>query len=156
MRSKNTVRMSNAFSFAADVLVCPAQGSMTSVLCMQRIFKQKENKETTKYGFAAIAVALAIIAIVGISAVTAADVVMVSQRDRKFSPNRIEFSRGSIARIFNDDKVTHHVYVDAPGMSFDSGEQPIGTTVDVHFDKPGIYDVLCAIHPTMRLHVIVK
>ena len=125
-------------------------------LCMKRVYKKSDSQKTDRYGFGAVAIALAIIAAIGVSAVSAADVVMVSQRDRKFSPDRIEFSRGSIARIANDDKVTHHIYVDSPNLSFDSGEQPIGAMVDVRFDKAGTYDVLCAIHPTMRLRVVVK
>lgn len=123
---------------------------------MKRIFKKSMNQKTDRYGFGAVAIALTVIAALGVSAVSAADVVMVSQRDRKFSPDRIEFSRGSTARIVNDDKVTHHIYVDSPGLSFDSGEQSIGTTTDVRFDKAGTYDVLCAIHPTMRLRIVVK
>lgn len=58
--------------------------------------------------------------------------------------------------IVNDDNVTHHVYVDAPGMQFDSGEQPVGKTVDVAFDRTGTFTVLCAIHPTMKLKVVVN
>jgi plastocyanin len=80
----------------------------------------------------------------------------VSQRRRQFSPNRVAIRRGSVVHIVNDDKVTHHVFVDAPGMSFDSGEQPIGTTVDLRFDKSGTFPVQCAIHPTMRLEIIVE
>ena len=125
-------------------------------LCMKPIFKKSGSQKPPEYGLRAIAIALTIIVALGVSAVSAADVVMVSQRDRKFSPDRIEFSRGSIARIVNDDKVTHHIYVDSPGLSYDSGEQPIGTMVDVRFDKAGNYDVLCAIHPTMRLRITVK
>jgi plastocyanin len=123
---------------------------------MKSFFKKSSSQQKLEYGLGAIAIALTIIVALGVSAVSAADVVMVSQRDRKFSPDRIEFSRGSTARIVNDDKVTHHIYVDSPNLSFDSGEQPIGTMVDVHFDKAGTYDVLCAIHPTMRLRVVVK
>jgi plastocyanin len=117
---------------------------------------KKISGKTRTYGLGALAFSLVIIVAICVSAVSAADVVMVSQKDRKFSPDRLDLSRGSVARIANDDRVTHHVYVDAPGMSFDSGEQPIGTTVDLKFDRAGTYDVLCAIHPTMHLHVVVK
>jgi plastocyanin len=58
--------------------------------------------------------------------------------------------------IVNDDDVTHHVYVDSPTMKFDSGEQPIGQTVDLKFDERGTFLVRCAIHPTMRLTVTVR
>lgn len=125
-------------------------------LCMNRFFTNNYDQDTKRYGFRSVTAAMAIVTILSVTTVFAADVIMVSQQDRKFSPDRIEFNRGSVARIVNDDKVTHHIYVDAPGMSFDSGEQPIGTMVEVRFDKAGTYDVLCAIHPTMRLRIVVK
>ncbi len=90
------------------------------------------------------------------SAVLAADVFAVSQRDRQFSPDQLRVPRGAVVRILNDDKVTHHVYVDSPEMRFDSGEQPIGTTVELRFDQPGVFDVQCAIHPAMLLEVTVE
>jgi plastocyanin len=90
------------------------------------------------------------------AAAFAADAFNVSQRNRRFSPDTLEVPRGAVVQIVNDDKVTHHIFVDAPGFSFDSGEQPVGKTVELHFDKPGTYPVRCAIHPTMRLQVTVK
>lgn len=80
----------------------------------------------------------------------------VSQRNRQFSPDVLTIKVGTVLHIENDDNVTHHVYVDQPGMHFDSGEQPVGTTVDLRFDHPGTYDVQCAIHPTMHLLVKVQ
>lgn len=115
----------------------------------------KESKPKT-YGLGSLALSFIIIIAVSVATVAAADTAIVSQKDRKFNPDRLDVSRGSIVRIMNDDKVTHHVYIDSPGMSFDSGEQPIGTTVDLKFDRAGTYEVLCAIHPTMHLKVSVK
>jgi len=86
----------------------------------------------------------------------AADTVPVSQRNRAFAPSQLEVARGSTVQIMNDDKVTHHIYVDAPAMKFDSGEQPVGKAVELRFDEAGTFDVLCAIHPTMHLQVNVK
>ena len=80
----------------------------------------------------------------------------ISQRHREFHPDAVTVARGTVLRIVNDDNVTHHVYVDAPNMKFDSGEQPIGTTVDLRFDHAGTFTVRCAIHPTMHLIVTVK
>jgi plastocyanin len=88
--------------------------------------------------------------------VLAGDAVTVSQHNRRFSPDAVRIERGSLVHIVNDDKVTHHIFVNAPGMKFDSGEQPIGTTVDVLFDNAGTFPVTCAIHPTMRLTVTVE
>lgn len=86
----------------------------------------------------------------------AADELIVSQHNRMFAPEQLQVARGSTIRIMNDDKVTHHVYVDSPTMKFDSGAQPVGSAVDLRFDEAGKFDVMCAIHPTMHLQVIVK
>src|SRR5215469_8051656 len=87
------------------------------------------------------------------SVALAAGLVTVSQRDRQFTPDHLVLSPGTALRILNDDNVTHHVFVDSPEMSFDSGEQPIGATVELHFDKRGSFEVQCAIHPAMLLRV---
>lgn len=118
--------------------------------------EQDGRRAVKTYGIGALVIALAVIAAVATSVVWAADAVMVSQRDRKFTPDRLTVARGAVVRIVNDDRVTHHIYVSASGMNFDSGEQPIGTTVDVRFDRAGTFQVLCAIHPTMRLRVTVE
>jgi plastocyanin len=114
------------------------------------------HRTSETYGLGAVLIALTVIAAISVSTVWAAEIVVVSQRDRKFTPDRLALERGSVARIANDDRVTHHIYVNAPSMNFDSGEQPIGTTVDVRFDKAGDFVVMCAIHPTMHLRVTVK
>jgi plastocyanin len=90
------------------------------------------------------------------SAALAADTVNVSQQNRKFTPDVIQVARGTTVHIVNDDKVTHHIYIDSPTMKFDSGEQPVGKSVDVVFDRDGSFTVRCAIHPTMRLAVTVQ
>ncbi len=108
--------------------------------------------------FAAAALALAVFlaAIVPLAGAGADAPITVSQRNRQFHPDVLTIARGDVVHIVNDDHVTHHVYVDSPTMKFDSGEQPVGTTVDLEFDHAGTYQVLCAIHPTMHLAVTVK
>ena len=86
----------------------------------------------------------------------AAEASVVRQSSRRFAPAAVNIPRGSTLHIENNDNVTHHVYVDSPEMSFDSGEQPVGATVDVPFKSPGLFSVRCAIHPTMRLQVTVE
>lgn len=115
-----------------------------------------EPSRTKRYGIGALLAAFGAIAAVAFSAVSASDAVLISQRNRTFSPDAVQITRGTVVRVVNDDKVTHHVYVDAPNMHFDSGEEPIGASVELRFDQPGTYDVQCAIHPTMHLYVTVK
>jgi plastocyanin len=103
-------------------------------------------------GFLALAVFMAIV----LPAALGANVIDISQKNRKFHPDAVTITRGTVLHIVNDDRVTHHVYVDSPYMKFDSGEEPIGASVDLPFDRVGTFNVLCAIHPTMRLVVTVK
>ena len=99
---------------------------------------------------------LVMVVLVAVSATgLAADTVTVSQRGRKFSPDTLNIAVSTLVRIANDDRVTHHVYVDQPEMKYDSGEQSVGNEVTLRFDRAGRFAVRCAIHPTMRLDVTV-
>jgi cytochrome c peroxidase len=89
------------------------------------------------------------------AAVLAADVPVVSQKGRVFTPDTLGIAPGTTIRIANDDRVTHHIYIDQPGLKYDSGEQPVGKEVTLRFDNEGRFAVRCAIHPTMRLDVTV-
>lgn len=82
--------------------------------------------------------------------------VTVTQRDRHFYPNRLTIERGTVVHILNQDDVIHHVYVKSSLMNFDSGDDPIGKSINVEFDHPGTYDARCAIHPLMDLRVTVN
>lgn len=88
--------------------------------------------------------------------VVSASSYIVSQRKREFWPHDLQLTRGSVINIVNDDKVTHHVFIKHDKMKFDSGEQPIGKTVKIKFDKAGRFAIRCAIHPLMRLSVTVE
>ncbi len=85
----------------------------------------------------------------------AADTATVSQRGRRFTPDTLRVTLGTPVQIENDDRVTHHVYIDQPDMKFDSGEQSVGNAVTLQFDHTGTFAVRCAIHPTMHLDVTV-
>jgi plastocyanin len=82
--------------------------------------------------------------------------IAVSQKGRSFAPAALEIARGDTVAIHNDDEYVHQVFVDNPGFKFDSGEQRIGQTVEITFPVAGAFRVLCAIHPKMRLDVVVK
>ena len=80
----------------------------------------------------------------------------VSQKGRAFLPTLVEIQKGDTLAIHNDDEYIHQVYVASPGFNFDSGEQGVGETVHITFPASGTFQVLCAIHPKMRLDVVVK
>jgi len=81
----------------------------------------------------------------------------VSQRGREFMPGRLEVRQGDIVHIVNDDEdLSHHAYVASDRFKFDSGDQEPGHDVDIPFTVAGTFNVLCGIHPKMRLTVNVR
>jgi plastocyanin len=82
---------------------------------------------------------------------------MVSQKGREFSPNDLTIKRGETVMIVNDDAdLRHHAYIDSEKFTFDSGDQEPGSKTPITFTVDGNFDVLCAIHPKMKLVVHVK
>jgi plastocyanin len=81
----------------------------------------------------------------------------ISQKGREFHPGQIAIKRGDTVQIVNDDgDLLHHAYIDAKDFSFDSGDQQPGSRTDITFPVAGTFDVLCAIHPKMKLQVKVQ
>ena len=81
----------------------------------------------------------------------------VSQKGREFHPGEMTIKRGETVQIVNDDgDLLHHAYIDAKEFSFDSGDQQPGSRTDITFPVAGRFDVLCAIHPKMKLEVHVQ
>jgi plastocyanin len=90
-------------------------------------------------------------------ALIAVALTLISQKGREFHPADITIRRGETIQIVNDDgDLLHHVYIDSRKFSFDSGDQEPGTKTDITFPATGDYDVLCAIHPKMKLVVHVQ
>jgi plastocyanin len=81
----------------------------------------------------------------------------ISQKGREFHPGEVTIKPGETIRIVNDDgDLLHHAYIDSDKFSFDSGDQKPGSTTTIAFPLAGDFDVLCAIHPKMKLVVHVQ
>ena len=82
---------------------------------------------------------------------------VISQRGRAFHPAFLTVKQGETVRIINDDgDLLHHAYIESDTFNFDSGDQLPGSQTDIVFSVPGTFNVLCGIHPKMKLVVIVK
>ncbi len=82
---------------------------------------------------------------------------VVSQKGRQFQPGEMTINRGEALLIVNDDgDLRHHAYIDSDTFKFDSGDQEPGSKTSITFPTAGTFDVLCAIHPKMKLVVHVK
>lgn len=82
---------------------------------------------------------------------------VVSQKGRLFTPSEMTIKKGDAILIVNDDAdLRHHAYIESDQFKFDSGDQEPGSQTGVKFPVAGTFDVLCAIHPKMKLTVQVR
>ena len=106
---------------------------------------------------AAILMATAVITGMGTLVGYAAAQYVVSQKGQQFHPGSLTLTRGEMITIVNDDAdLQHHAYINSDNFKFDSGDQEPGSKTNITFSVPGTFDVLCAIHPKMKLTVHVR
>jgi plastocyanin len=85
----------------------------------------------------------------------AAGDVTVIQLNKKFDQDTLTIKKGQTVTFVNKDPFTHNVYSESPGVSFDLKTQPPGKSSDVTFSTTGEALVECAIHPSMKMKIIV-
>jgi plastocyanin len=84
-------------------------------------------------------------------------VLQVTQKGRTFRPGEITINRGQTVEFVNDDgDLLHHAYLSSDKFSFDTGDQEPNTKNAVVFTEAGTFNVLCGIHPKMKLVVHVN
>ena len=97
---------------------------------------------------------LAVVVVGGLSAGAAlAANLTITQKGRLFSSDSISIKRGEALTFLNDDTVPHNIISTSKGNEFNLGSQPPGTSTDVTFKESGDVQVICAIHPRMKLMV---
>jgi plastocyanin len=106
---------------------------------------------TTKHRAAALLAALA-----ALLPGAAAGQVVIVQKDRAFSQDKIVVHAGDRLVFRNEDSVSHNVFSRTPGFEFEVKVQLPGQDTAVPFDRPGTAEVRCAIHPEMKLQVVVE
>lgn len=73
----------------------------------------------------------------------------IHQQNHSFSPSQTVVPRGSTIDFPNDDKVFHNVFSVSKAARFDLGLYKAGSSKAVTFDRTGVVDVFCNIHPQM-------
>ena len=97
-------------------------------------------------------VGLALSFIAGASVALAAERT-ISQKGKVFSESALEIRKGDTLVFLNDDTVVHNVLSTTPGNVFNLGSIAPGHSTPVTFDKVGNLQILCAIHPSMKMSV---
>lgn len=81
------------------------------------------------------------------------DTVAMAQKDMRFKPSMIVIGVGSSVDFPNLDPFFHNVFSYSKTEKFDLGKYPQGSTSLVTFDRPGLVQVFCEIHSSMRAYV---
>ena len=93
----------------------------------------------------------AFVVLTGLSTGALAANLAVGQKGRLFSPDSVTVKRGEMLTFVNDDTVPHNIYSTSKGNEFNLGSQPPGASTNVAFNEVGETQVLCAIHPRMKM-----
>ena len=80
----------------------------------------------------------------------------VVQKNKRFSTATLTVKPGEEVTFTNEDAVVHNVFSGTAGHAFNLSVQAPGAAKHIAFEKEGTVDVRCAIHPTMKLTIIVK
>ena len=70
-----------------------------------------------------------------------------------FSSESVTIKKGEALTFVNDDSVPHNIMSTSKGNEFNLGSQAPGTSTDVTFKEAGDVQVICAIHPRMKMMV---
>ena len=81
---------------------------------------------------------------------------VVSQKGKQFAPEELTISAGDTIVFKNDDDTSHNVFATGEGSKFNLGIQKPATETRHDFTSPGEMTIRCAIHPKMKIKVVVK
>lgn len=79
----------------------------------------------------------------------------MAQREKAFVPRVVAVTKGSVVDFPNEDKFFHNVFSLSEGNTFDLGLYRAGESKSVTFEKTGVVDVYCNIHPNMWAQILV-
>lgn len=86
---------------------------------------------------------------------------ILDQKDKSFQHNggqieALTINTGDVIRFKNEDPFFHNIFSLSDLKTFDLGSFPKGESKTITFDKPGLAEIECAIHPQMFLELTVK
>jgi hypothetical protein len=79
----------------------------------------------------------------------------IVQRGWRFAPRVTAVAAGTTIRFVNRDPVYHNVFSVSPAKKFDLGKYPPRATNQVTFDRTGVVNLYCDVHPGMEAYVVV-
>ncbi|MEP7027601.1 MAG: carboxypeptidase regulatory-like domain-containing protein [Candidatus Eisenbacteria bacterium] len=80
---------------------------------------------------------------------------VLAQRQQAFSERVLSCVVGTVVDFPNQDPIFHNVFSVSPVKRFDLGKYPRGHSKQVRFDRTGLVQVFCDIHPSMACFILV-
>lgn len=80
---------------------------------------------------------------------------VLDQRNLRFHPHVLPILRGSAVAFPNSDPIHHNVFSASAPRMFNLGTYPAGVSRSVTFDRPGVVEVLCNVHPEMSAYILI-
>ena len=77
----------------------------------------------------------------------------ITQKVKDVSESEVTIKTGDTIVFVNDDNVSHNILSTSPGNEFNLGSQRPGTSTPVTFNREGQVNIMCAIHPLMKMQV---
>jgi plastocyanin len=100
---------------------------------------------------------IAVLLVIGGAVAAHASMTAIVQSHQSFDRPALTIKAGDTIDFVNQDTVTHNIQiVDTSNNIKDEGLQKPGEKVTVTMSTPGQYKVRCAIHPKMRMTLVVQ
>ena len=77
----------------------------------------------------------------------------IGQKGKVFSQSEVSIKKGETLVFVNDDSIAHNVLSTSPAHRFNLGLIQPGHSTPVTFKNAGDLNIICAIHPTMKMVV---
>lgn len=77
----------------------------------------------------------------------------ITEKGKVFSQTDITIKAGDTLVFVNDDNIAHNVMSEDASNKFNLGLLKPGSSTPVTFNTAGDTTILCAIHPSMKMHV---
>jgi plastocyanin len=91
--------------------------------------------------------------VIGLTAIAYAAQSTIHQKGKVFSSEAVTIKKGESLTFVNDDAITHNIMSSSKGNEFNLGAQAPGASTPVTFKQAGDAQVICAIHPRMKMMV---
>lgn len=96
-----------------------------------------------------------VVYVVGFTEKGGSTIATIEQKGRKFNPDLVAITAGDTVKFPNGDPFLHNVFSQSPPRKFDLGSYKQGESKAKEFEKPGVVDVYCNIHPEMAATILV-